>query len=485
MGGLTGGGALKQAALCDALLNSWKYGASLDFRQCFETLDVPFVKAALLKGLPRNLWPWINVTCNQWLSTRRWIVYDHHSCGQPKTHITGIPQGDSASPLVLALVLAFGCEQVEALGPRSRLHLAVYMDDRTIISDSQPLLEDAIQTWTRYASYLHLLESPAKTQRCYLDDPSQPSSMEVLGVLIGQPSRDDYLRHMKHSKRFQAAEATARRVALLPISQQKKLEAMGVHSRTQVTYGWLAGRPPAKLAQKYNTMLWRCLGRLSFGVPQLKSLVGGAHMELRQSTLLQQLHVLVRRDATLRSLGLEPPRSALNQMVEDQLIEFGWYKTLSGWEHTVLSKSFNLDDVQVKEKWKLISHDIRQSFRWFEYTKMQQSTRREFRGCNLPPWDEARVDLVRKWARKTPGAFPVVTGSIPSLKTKSIAFGSHQLCALCGTQDPSWDHTWTCGLRMDPPTDTLLRRFLWMRTIEDADLCNSFRTALDLIRGNN
>eukprot|EP00438_Fugacium_kawagutii_P030477 Skav233935 [mRNA] locus=scaffold2412:127198:129360:- [translate_table: standard] len=483
MGALHGGGPLKQAAVCDVLLTSWRHGASLDFRQCFEMIDVPMLKQALLLGLPQHLHSWIEVTCNHWCNTFRWITYDRTAAEQPSRYSTGIPQGDSASPMLLALLLAPGCAQVESLAASDRLRLAVYMDDRTIISSSRELLEQAIQTWSDFAGRMHLLESPTKTQRCFLDDPTSSKCMDVLGTLIGEPTPQAFKTYMKHSKRFKAASHTAHRVGLLPVPQRKKMEAMAMHSRTQATYGWLTGNPPWQWARSYNATLWRSMGRFTAGVPEMKTIIGGAHLELQQATLLQQLHVLVHRDQALRDLNLFPLRGALDRLIEDQLIELGWYITPTGWEHTVLDHSFKLVDILNKTRWRKISHDLRQSFRWAAYERLRDSSRREFREVDLPPLSEERLDLVRRWGKQHFGRLPMLTGSIKSLRMRSIKSTTPLSCAKCGEIEPVWDHYWTCGMQQQPPADCLLRRFLWPRTAADFDTCSAFSSAIDKVRG--
>lgn len=51
MGAMTGRGPQVAAAVADAYLCSWKHAASLDYKQCFECLDLQLVRQTLCQGL--------------------------------------------------------------------------------------------------------------------------------------------------------------------------------------------------------------------------------------------------------------------------------------------------------------------------------------------------------------------------------------------------------------------------------------------------
>ena len=58
----TGGcGAECLASICDHELSRLGYGVTLDFRSCFDTIDLPLITEALMASLPSGLLGWINL----------------------------------------------------------------------------------------------------------------------------------------------------------------------------------------------------------------------------------------------------------------------------------------------------------------------------------------------------------------------------------------------------------------------------------------
>ena len=47
------------------------------------------------------------------------------------------------------------------------------------------------------------------------------------------------------------------------------------------------------------------------------------------------------------------------------------------------------------------------------------------------------------------------------------------------SEDPHWDHIWSCCVGTHPPEDIMLRRFLWPCHADDWELCQRFRSALN------
>lgn len=168
--------------------------------------------------------------------------------------LTGLPQGDAASPMVLALKLAKGVDQVSRCASGDELFQAVYIDNRFIAAKSDCILQRAIHEWAAFSAQVHLLESPEKIQLCNLSlEPC--SQMEVLGALIGGPSKQTFYNHPKHRDRINSAKVTARRIAFLPLSSQAKMTSLGMFSASKAVYGWVHGRVPHNDKSSYNSTI--------------------------------------------------------------------------------------------------------------------------------------------------------------------------------------------------------------------------------------
>ena len=236
-----------QACVADALLQIWRFGATLDFSHCFDTVDIKMLRDGVRDGIPA-LGPWITVVCDHWLKCHKWIHYDKH-VGDILENQTGIPQGDPASPLALSLLLWVGHARVQEHHQLGRLHQCIWMDDRTMICNNKRLLRDSMERWGRFAEDFHLLENETKTQTVA---PGEAKAMEVLGALIGQPNRRTFNKVSPNKERFEKAIHVSRRVGLLP-NKKIRMNDLATLARPTMSYGWIAGRPSKGICSEYNT----------------------------------------------------------------------------------------------------------------------------------------------------------------------------------------------------------------------------------------
>ena len=440
------------------------------------------MKLALLDGLPKTLHSWMRLLSAQWLGNQKWIAYDHCITDASLVTDTGIPQGDSASPLILGLLLAKGVSLVQQTCRSGKeLFQLVYMDDRIIVTNDDETLDMAVKKWPEFAAYIHLLEKPSKMQKTNLTGVTGKRHMEVLGATVGLPSKYDFDRVQKHSNRLQKALYTTRRIGCLPIAQQGKVTSLCVYSKSKAAYGWINGDPPQSMTRKYNALCWKAVGKLHFAVPLLRTLLAGASIELAMSVFLTRIHALSCRMQMEQGLELYGS-SRLEILVSDKLEDLGWYKMSNRWYHQVLSYDFSLSEIRHKQTWLKIAHWLRQSRRWQLYEKLHEINRHEFEDAVIPPFEESRIDLARHWSKSMPGAFPVATGAVPSPLMRYKIWDEQRACGKCKALNPSWDHVWVCLLGVqEPPSDFLLRRFPWPRSKEDYPLCKSFMEGLDYI----
>ncbi len=187
-----GMGAEALAAVLAHQLDHMGYGCTLDFTSCFDTVDLGMIKDSLGASLPQGLRKWFQLLLGQWMGVRKWIGTNGYIHELPVRATTGIPQGDGASPIILAFVLWQGYWEVEikmhSLG--GSFFQGIYMDDRTILADRPDMVEEAIATWQAFADKRKLLENPKKAQKVsvVLPIPGFSDRMEVLGVMIGKAS---------------------------------------------------------------------------------------------------------------------------------------------------------------------------------------------------------------------------------------------------------------------------------------------------------
>ena len=466
--------APKFRPVADALLQIWKHGATLDFSHCFDTVDIKMLKDGVCEGIPA-LGPWITVVYDHWLKCLKWIHYDKH-VGDTLENQTGIPQGDPASPLALSLLLWVGHERVRDHHQPGSLHQCIWMDDRTMICDSQALLRDSMDRWRHFADDFHLLENEAKTQTV---SPGGPKSMEVLGALIGQPNKRTYNKVSPNKDRFEKAILVSKRVGLLP-NKKIRLNDLVSLARTAMSYGWISGFPSKTICNDYNTAIWRALGNISFSPPSLRRLICGAHLEAYPTLWIKQVKLLACRNAELIRLGHNTAycETTLNQHVLDGFEHYGWNKRGGTWRHDHCGHFLELDILHPKE-WKSIAHKLGDSIRWSSWTEFRDSGRHEIADLQLPYMTMDRINLTRKWASSSPSRRSFAIGAVKSPKMASIAHGCNTKCLKCEEINVDWDHGWTCLLQVPIPSDAMFRRFLWGTNRTEQLLADSFIEHMD------
>eukprot|EP00435_Cladocopium_sp_Y103_P023031 s5354_g5.t1 len=425
-------GTETQMAAMDSLLHSWKHGASLDYSHCFDTVSLTLLQRALPDALPPPLRTWINLVLQQWITSRRWIVYDGLVHVSPYEAPFGLPQGDGASALVLGLLLSLGHSQVQKLAGKAKVHQLIYMDDRTIITNCKDTLGQALEVWKRFSKRFHLLENEDKLQICDLNE-GPVKHLEVLGGLIGAVTKKQLLDFEKGKKRNKQARQVLWRIKKLPMAMNGRAQQMGCYAKTKAVYGWISGPPPLDHIKSYNQAIWKSMGKFGCAVPHLRSLICGCHLQLFEAWLLRFLRVFVKANEQVQKLR-EDFCAPLRLAIYDALDHFGWSLTMGKWVHVALPHEFTMEQTKDEKTWKLISHNLRQSMRWKYYTDLNGSSRREFRYAELPPFDEQRVDLVRQWIRKKGGKTMLCAGAIPSLAllSKMDKKYTHLHCERCG-----------------------------------------------------
>eukprot|EP00435_Cladocopium_sp_Y103_P017802 s2555_g4.t1 len=466
------------AAVFDYKANTLGYAVSLDYSHCFDCVDLQLVHEAVGGSLPQGLSAWFHVLLTHWKSTSRWITFGGCSSEFPYQTNVGIPQGDAASPLVLNLLMSYGERWVNSRRTvDGQIEHFIYMDDRSVVSNSREALEETVSLWSNFASFVHLKENHEKTQRFAVskqdDDERYQTQIEVLGAFVGAPSFNDMKMCEKIQKRLQTATTTAKRIASLPVSQDLKSTTLASFAGAKMNYGWISSLPPDPLCSSFGATVWKSLGHLQYAVPQLKRLLSGAHLEAEPCILSKQLSVLARRNLEL--FAHDPTEDhrwvTLDYLVQDGLRKFGWFQHDHVWQHEVLHGSFRFVDVVDKGKWQAVLHLVRDSYRWTMWKSLETSSRHELQGRCIPPFCLERIKMVRKLMRKNPSFFPVAMGAVQSGAVRQLGpQGVHTVCKKCGAENAPWEHIWHCILGCPEPTDVMLGRFGWPRNKDDLHL---------------
>eukprot|EP00438_Fugacium_kawagutii_P036025 Skav225105 [mRNA] locus=scaffold3924:92771:102028:- [translate_table: standard] len=262
------------ASLLDAELSQRGYGVSMDFQHAFDCVNTTVMREALLKVAPAGLHPWITLLTTQWSTMSRWFSFKGHLHEKPLVTKLGVPQGDAASPLFIVLLLRVGHFVIEQqMG--NRCFQAIYMDDRSAITAS---FQDALaikDLWLLFADAFHMRENTNKIQLIDLSGQEEDSKpfAEVLGCVIGKPQSLDLRDSSRCAQRLNKACRMAGRIGLLPLPILSRHEELHVFCKTAFAYGWVAAFPHSSFCRRYDKMLWRSIGKMSYAVKQLRSAV--------------------------------------------------------------------------------------------------------------------------------------------------------------------------------------------------------------------
>ena len=436
------------------------YGASLDYSFCFDTVDLRLLKISLGQSLPDGLARWSNLLIGHWMALRRWVSNSGSVLGSAICLPCGIPQGDAASPLLLALYLWEGYCRVESYlhSSGAEFYQAVYMDDRTVVASRPDAVEGAVNEWAAYAKQRKLLENQQKAQWISIDIQLEGygSSMEVLGVLIGAEDPLGLRINPKQEKRLQVALDLVDRIGLLPEAKWLKLKDIAIYVQGVFAYGWVNSSPCLEQQKHLRARFNRALGGHPYGVPV-------------------QIRTLAKRNRAIECMGKQIVECALDQMVNRGLGKFGWVKHGATWRFG--AHSFLLQNCCDNFLWGKISHSLRESIRQWHYAQLLELDRHEFVGQVVPPYSEERVKLVKEWISDDSLAMLLATGSIASSRSRSRGQPLVDIpCPRCGILQAFWGHYWLCWMECDPPADLLLRRFLWPRNRQDLGMCNIFKS---------
>lgn len=117
-------------------------------------------------------------------------------------------------------------------------------------------------------------------------------------------------------------------------------------------------QPGKRVLNGYNAGLGKGAGPLSWGVPELKTIIGGTQMEWHPSLLQKRIRMLAQRSSFLRYVGHPERKDILDEVVETMMRTYGWFWHESCWIHDVINFRFTLQETLELRSCKKIAHQI-------------------------------------------------------------------------------------------------------------------------------
>ena len=184
------------AAIAESQLNEGAFLATLDLSHAFDTVSVAVYEKVMARLLPGSMLGWNRLMCAHWGDQKRWLQYQGHTSFQPITTVVGIPQGDPASPLALATLLAAAALSVrdKCLKEGFSTKQLIYMDDRTMFTSSAHQLTTMVQHWEAETAVMKFIEPPGKSQFAHKSNPNFAHGIEILGAYLGDVAPEKQLR---------------------------------------------------------------------------------------------------------------------------------------------------------------------------------------------------------------------------------------------------------------------------------------------------
>ena len=470
-GGITGSlGPETVAAMVDHQLHSLNFGASLDFRHAFDTVDLGLMQNILVQTVPECMQSWAKLIFLQWKQMARWIVYDGSVHPMAINTVTGLPQGDPASPLIMNILMYHCVKEVDENSNDPSLFHMTYMDDRTLVASSLETITEAENKWSELANEFHLQENKDKAQHVQVD---LIQHMEVLGALVGKPLVADD-NASKAGLWLKASALRYRRISFLPLRLREKLLTANTFARSGLEYGWISSKPSTNQCKSQEIWLWRCLGRTRYASPFMRQVIFGAHSHVWCKLIMKQLRLLAKRNQALALMGIEIGKAPLDTLVENGLEDLGWIYADEFWTHPLFEQGFKIGELVDNKKWCKVSHFIRESYRHMAFNKLAACGRHDAKEINVQ-YDPSRRKLALKWAGANFAAILLISGALSSPYQRALLGhgAASAKCPTCGTESPGWEHLWQCVCGFIPE-DGLLKRFLWPRTVQDFPSCSAF-----------
>lgn len=259
---------------------------------------------------------------------------------------------------------------------------------------------------------------------------------------------------------------------MLPLNMDAKMGDIAVFGNSALAYGWLDASLPQDWTRQQEAAMWRCLGKTQFANKHLKNVIAGASMSYDMVCLMRNIRLIAKRNAILNKEGIQVIPCHLDNQVGSALNDLNWRFENGRYKHDLFPRGFRFDEILIDKAWKDIGHYVRESYRQVQYLLFLQSDRHELQDLHEEGYVPKRRQLVVNWMKKDSLAQMVAIGAIQSPLLKWKLRGISSTCPKCKEVNPEWDHFWPCWAGIDPPQDTMMRRFCWARNQGEFLLCD-------------
>ena len=486
--GAHGGLAGREVFTALAEMDKMKAIASLDFAKAFDLAHPALALHALrLAGLPDD---WHEIISFMWQGHSRFI-HINNFCDPVAAKVSqSLPQGCPWSPLGLIAFLAGPAWMVER--SVEGVSQTLFLDDRTIGSDSPMTTMQGVSEWKRHSIILGMKEHEGKTQFLagkwgaeWVAAGAPPEqikpTIQALGFSISSEAKRKPTE--EEESRIHKAMTRAWRVRILPGSVLWRQRVAAAAVLPVAIYGWGFKVPPKKLVGKLSTMLRHIGARKvnSCASRDLLPLVQGHNSSFYYRWGQDQV-MGIWRAASKRKIELPPWNTKggragpVRAWMKDQgFREEGPWK----WRHA------QAGEVDIHRPYhrgeKAAKHTLREAWRRKCFAGFWASSRRdssEVIARGQRTWyEEKGVAKARKWARGNLHMSMVLAGAgvSPQLlhvmdreAKKKQGANPPELqiaCTHCGVAPADWAHcTWGCSAHPPPverPRSVLQARMGW------------------------
>ena len=387
---------------------------------------------ALLRrlGWPSGL---VSVLNHVWGNQRRWIHFLSEVHSQPLV-APALPQGDAGGPLVMSLWITSGFRYVRSMAADPEAVFSrVYVDDRTLVSDSTVALAEHCRLWSEWSSGVGLVENRDKFAaigrnvafaELLKTEFTVADSADVLGVTIGRAQR---LYSAKEQNRLLGCLKIIRLLACIRLTFNRFLSAVRMFAISKLSYGWMSRLFNRSDASQVWAAVSRASRRLRMASPFLRGALWGGNCHPDCVIAVRLLRVLSRLShLNLLAWKLEPgyPLYVLHKW----LIHRGWsllrpFEWYSAFGNVTLS----LENV---EHVKLLQHQLRVGWRAWMLHQHSKLDRRDASACSFDPavFESIQWDKTGSWSLSSPEARAISFGSSVSPAVYGVAAGGDSAC---------------------------------------------------------
>ena len=501
------GTELTAAEACEALRRKG-FLATMDLSQAYDRMS-PHASTQLLVHMG---WPpdWARLLGTVWGSQIRWMKWANHVGAQQLPAGTAVPQGCPAAPLALQAWMSAGAYEVERQAaqaqPQEAADQRIYMDDRTLVSNTATGLLCQVDLWRRWCDSVNLCENDGKVQltasgarrKAVLFELLQNTEpdlcarlqdqVEILGCHTANGPRENTVAECD---RLKDSHEVAAAVGLLPIPADDKLQYCRALAVSKAAYGWIARLPTLQDTHGLAATVRRTMDTAKGASKWSRAAVygGTTHLDCISGTKLAcnaQRWMLDPAAAPPWNGGYGTVAYTLRKWLRNR----GWTEA-GPWSWTHPSGPLRLGRGNSVKR---VAHAVRCGWREWAFQKLIGTNRNDVKelgtypsgrgaqiGAELPPlsvrcrnqlaleFRQTDLKRMRHWMGQDPARATVVLGSQVSPAMHDRMHGQQvqaAQCPWCQAAAASWDHMcWTCASRPaeapSVPRRRLQRRFGW------------------------